>query len=123
MGDRHTGCHDAAKHLEVLLAIMWWLRESQGSESYQKVMNGKKGRGAIHKGVKALQLRCQSRISEFEARSESRACAEEASAQAGVIQHGPRDLLPMQSRDPTMPVYKSGMFDKGYDILLGNWVQ
>ena len=123
MGDRHTGCHDAAKHLEILLAIMWWLRGSQGSVPYQKVMNDKKSRGAIQKGVKALQLRCRSRISEFEARTDSRVCAEEASAQPTVIQHGARDLLPMQSRDPTMPVYKSGMFNKGYDVLLRNWAQ
>ena len=89
----------------------------------QKVMHDNKTRGAIQKGVKALQLRCQSRITEFEARTESKACAEEVCAAAQADQNALRDLIPMQPRDPTMPLYKCGMFDKGYDVLLRQWAR
>lgn len=87
----------------------------------QEVMISNKSRGATQKGVEALQLRCLSRISEFEARTESRICSQEASATPQVAQHSPCDLLSMQPRDPTMPVYKSSMFDRGYAVLLEKW--
>ena len=97
---------------------MWWLHQCKDTPAYQELAKEQMSEGAIQHGVEALRLKSLMMTYEFTAREKSRACAEKASPrQAAQTGSRLRDLLKMQSRDPTMPVYKSGMVVKGLEAL------
>lgn len=129
LGGRHTGCHDAAMHLEIVLAMPWWWRQCKGDNAMDKILTRGKpdegGRAAVCSGVTALKLRYESLIREFDAREHACAFADAVlpRRQAGNCGHATPsevDLMQLLRRDPTTRKHKSRLRCKGHDALL-NW--
>ena len=132
LGNRHTGCCDAAMHLEIVLAMQWWWRACKGDKSIDELLikaspDGSGGREAVVNGVTALRLRYESLIKEFDARVSASAFANRMlpRRQAGNCAQGAAtqmDLVQLLRRDPTGRSYKSMLRCKGYNTLI-NWAK
>lgn len=108
--------------LEIVLAIMWWLHECKKTPElqpeYQELAKEQTSGGAIQHGVETLCLMGVMRASEFAARAWSRGSTGGGSnSETARDASSMRDLMRMQSHDPTMPIYKSGMAVKGFKLL------
>jgi len=123
LGPRHTGCHDAAKYLEIILAMRWWWLQCKGDTAFDELLTKQGGRMAAVTGVTALQSRYNSCIQEFGARIHARDFKvrmssrrqPETFAQGITMQ---LDLVQLQRRDPTYHSYKSMLRYKAYAALL-----
>ena len=125
LGPRHTGGHDAAKLLEIQLAFKWLLKQCKDDRVYQRLFTQQGCKTAICAGVEALQLRYDSCIKEFEART--RAAAHKypsCTLPTASVDCEPEpasvdcDLVEMQRRDPTYHSYKAALRVNGYRKLL-----
>ena len=121
LGPRHTGCHDAAKHLEIVLAMKWWWQECYSDENFSQLWrtckgtNASLGRRIACVGVEALQLRYDSSVKAYEARQASRKAVRSKRPESSSSES---NLLQLQRRDPTVLSYKSAVYVNAYKTIL-----
>lgn len=108
-GTRHTGGYDAALTFELLLALMYWWRESK----CDKLFEDKSSRKALRTGAEALQLHHDSIIKQFEARHHARCAAQSFKSRLSTKLTRKQE----QRRDPTAR-YKSGLTVNGLKLLI-----
>jgi hypothetical protein len=108
LGSRHTGGHDAALTLELLLALMYWWREGKCT----KLFENKDSKRALRNGAEALQLHHDSFIKQFEARYH----AERAARSFKNRLYSKMTRKQEQRRDPTTR-YKSELSVNSLELL------